>query len=249
MKVATDVLEVLDRAETNGPRLVLTGQLDRKLYTATAKAIEAAGGKWNRKERAHVFADDAAEAIEQILLTGEVVSAKQQFGYFPTPAAVVDRLVDLADLSRGMDVLEPSAGRGAIAVPLAELGLFVSCIELQERNAAYLAGLDVTGINNVICGDFLTMEPRTMFDRIVMNPPFAKQADIAHVVHALNFLKPGGLLAAVMSAGVLFRAGLAAEFRDLVTKRGGTFEEVPEGAFKESGTGVRTVIAVIPRAA
>lgn len=249
MKVSTSVLEVLDRAKTDGPRLILTGTLDRKLYTDTAKAIEAAGGKWNRKERAHLFADDAAEAIEQILLTGEVVSVKQKFGYFPTPAPVVERLVDLADLSRGMDVLEPSAGRGAIAVRLAELGLFVSCVELQESNAAHLAGLDVTGIDNVVCGDFLNVEPRTAFDRVVMNPPFARQADIAHVVHALNFLKPGGLLVAVMSAGVMFRAGLAAEFRDLVAKRGGGFEELPEDAFKESGTGVRTVIAVIAKAA
>jgi 16S rRNA G1207 methylase RsmC len=35
-----------------------------------------------------------------------------------------------------------------------------------------------------------------------MNPPFARQADIHHVNHALKFLKPDGLLVSVMSAGV-----------------------------------------------
>lgn len=243
MKVPTTVLEVLDRAKTDGPRLILTGQLDRKLYTDTAKVLEAAGGKWNRKERAHLFPIDAAEAIEPVILTGEIVSKKQEFGYFPTPAPIVQRLIELADLKPGMTVLEPSAGRGAIAGPIAALGCHVDCIELQRDNALAISDAGIG--RDLAVADFLTVEPSPDYDRVVMNPPFARQQDIAHVLHARRFLRSGGLLVAVMSAGVMFRKGRAEQFRHLV----GSFEELPDGAFKESGTGVRTVIAVLPSAA
>lgn len=246
MKVATDVLSALDRAETDGPALRLTGQLDRSLYTATNKVLEAAGGKWNRYKKAHLFDGDAAEAIEPVILTGEITSKKQEFGYFPTPAPVVERLIGLADLKPGMTVLEPSAGRGAIAGPVAALGCVVDCIELQESNASAIFDADYAAL--VLVRDFMTTVPGIGYDRVVMNPPFAKQQDITHVEHALGFLKPGGLLVAVMSAGVMFRTGRAEEFRKLVADRGGSFEALPDGAFKDSGTGVRTVIAAVPAA-
>ncbi len=54
MRVEDDVLAVLSRAETNGNALVLIGQLDRLMYERTNKVLEAAGGKWNRKAKAHM---------------------------------------------------------------------------------------------------------------------------------------------------------------------------------------------------
>jgi predicted RNA methylase len=246
MKVPTSVLEVLDRAETDGPRLVLTGTLDRRLYLDTAKVLEAAGGKWNRKARAHLFDGDAADAIESVILTGEVISAKQQFGYFPTPAPIVQQLLGYARIEPGMRVLEPSAGRGAIALAAANAGAHVDCVEVQEQHAEAITAehhLDVT----VIVADFLTTDPQPVYDRVVMNPPFARQDDIRHVMHAHQFLKPGGLVVAVMSNGVTFRnTPLNREFRALLAAEGGELHQLPDGAFKESGTGVNTVIAAIP---
>lgn len=249
MKVPTTVLEVLDRAETDGPRLVLTGTLDRKLYLDTAKVLEAAGGKWNRKVRAHLFDGDAADAIEAVILTGEVVSAKQQFGYFPTPAPIVEQLLDLAAIKPGMRILEPSAGRGAIALAAAGAGALVDCVEVQADHADAIRDAhhpDVT----VLVADFLTTSPQPVYDRVVMNPPFARQADIAHVNHAWKAVKPGGRLVAVMSAGVTFRTTApAVTFRNQLEALGGELHPLPEGAFKESGTGVNTVIAVLPKPA
>jgi type I restriction-modification system DNA methylase subunit len=96
-------------------------------------------------------------------------------------------------------------------------------------------------------GCFLNQAPTPEYDRVVMNPPFAKQADIKHVMHALKFLKPDGKLVSVMSASVDFRDNkLTKEFRDLIAERGGRIEALPDGAFKESGTMVRTVIVEIP---
>lgn len=247
MKVSTDVLAVLDRAETKGNTLRLIGTLDRKLYLDTDKVLKAAGGKWDRKQRAHLFDGDAADAIEPVILTGEIVSARQQFGYFPTPAPVAQRVIDHARIEPGMRVLEPSAGRGALALAAVRAGAFVDCVEIQPEHANALTA-ERERNTTVLCADFLTTDPQPAYDRVVMNPPFARQADITHMLHAYKALRPGGRLVAVMSAGVAFReTALTREFWALLKDVDGWIEALPDDSFKESGTGVRTVLAVVPR--
>ncbi|PNE59895.1 SAM-dependent methyltransferase [Paraburkholderia fungorum] len=243
MKIANDVLATLSVAETTGSSLRLIGQLDRSLYERTNKVLEAAGGKWNRKAKAHLFYCDASDAIEQIILSGEI-TVPQDFGYFPTPPAVVERLIGLADVRAGHRVLEPSAGRGNIACAFREAS--VDCYELLPANVETLKSLGYDHWS-ITQADFLTIQPQPVYERIVMNPPFTKRADVHHVRHALRFLAPNGRLVSVMSAGVLFRADkLTADFRDLVVARGGHFEDLPAGAFAAAGTAVNTIIAVIP---
>lgn len=250
MKIDEQVMSVLSVAQVIGNGVVLTGLLDRKLYEKTNKVLEATGGKWNRKEKAHVFAEDAATRIDQMLVSGEIEVPKDEFNYFPTPLAVVERLLALAAIRAGMTLLEPSAGTGAIAWPCAAAGATVDCYEIQQGNAFALAMNAPRELRRTAVADFLTVGPEPIYDRVVMTPPFAKQADIKHVTHALSFLKPGGLLVAVMSAGVVFRNDArTTEFRALVESRGGRIEPLPENSFKASGTGVNTVIAVIPEAA
>lgn len=244
MKVDNEVLAVLDRAHTDGNSLFLVGQLDRRLYERTNKVLEAAGGKWNRKAKAHIFDGGAADAMEQIILTGEI-TVPQDFGFFPTPAPVVERLIELADITPGMTALEPSAGTGNIVAGLHAAGAVVDAIELLDKN---IAALKSQGLATLIgTGDFLETPAQPLYDRVVMNPPFERQADIKHVAHALRFIKPGGLLVSVMSASVTFRDNkLTADFRALIRERGGDIEALPEGSFKSSGTGVNTVIVTIP---
>jgi predicted RNA methylase len=248
MRVDNEVLNVLSNAETDGAVLKLVGQLDRALYTRTNKVLEAAGGKWNRKNQGHVFDGDAADAMEQIILTGEIASTKtkaQQFGAFFSPPKVADRVIELAGIAPGMLMLEPSAGKGALAYPAALAGAIVHCVEFMDSNFAALAG--DARLGKVLHADFLTLTPSPIYDGVVMNPPFDKQADIKHVLHALKYLKPDGLLVSVMSSGVTFRDNkLTTEFRDLIRARGGDIEALPEGSFKESGTMVNTVIVTIP---
>ncbi|ARU96192.1 restriction endonuclease subunit M [Tatumella citrea] len=249
MRVDNEVLNVLSACQCSGNNLVLTGQLDRNLYTRTNKVIEAAGGKWNRKAKAHVFDIEAAERIEQIILTGDVAVPKDDFEYFPTPPGVVMHVIHLADIRDGMMVLEPSAGKGAIAKAAhdAAADVMVDMYELMPANndALHAMNLRLSGIGEPV--DFLTVAPTPIYDRVVMNPPFGRQADIKHVTHALKFLKPGGLLVSVMSSSVTFRSNkLTSDFRELIDNRGGHIEELPDGSFKSSGTMVNTVIVVIP---
>lgn len=247
MQVSNDVLAVLSSAQANENQVQLVGQLDRSLYTKVNKVLEAAGGKWDRKAKAHVFSAPAADRLDQIILSGSVEVPKDEFNFFPSPPAVVERLMRLAGIKAGMRVLEPSAGLGAIAYACAEAGAEVDCYEIQQGNAAILALSAPHDLGRTRVADFLTVAPEPVYDRVVMNPPFLKQADIKHVMHAHQFLKPGGLLVSVMAAGITFRTDArTAAFNAFLQERGGHVEELPENSFKASGTGVHTVIITIP---
>ncbi|TIR34681.1 MAG: SAM-dependent methyltransferase [Mesorhizobium sp.] len=246
MKIAESVLAVLSAATFDGPRLMLPGQLDQADYVAVNKVLEANGGKWNRAAKAHVFPGESAEdAVEQAIATGEFRRVKQDLGQFDTPPLIVSLVIDVAEIEPGMVVLEPSAGIGKLASGAADEGGTVYAVEIDKARAAKLETIAVA----VIEGDFLTLDPDQFdqFDRVVMNPPFARQADIDHVRHAYKFLNPEGRLVSVMSAGVQFRQDRkAVEFREFVDMRGGSIDRLPEGSFEPSGTSVNTCIVVIP---
>jgi predicted RNA methylase len=244
MKISQDVMQVLDRAEVDGNQLRLTGQLDRKLYADVNKVLEAIGGKWSRGAKAHVFDTLVVDVLDPIMETGEYSRTKQDFGQFDSPEDVVARVIQLAGIEPGMVVLEPSAGLGNIAKAAEAAGGKVTAIEIDAKRCGTLAGLtNITAHNH----DFLSQTPTAHFERVVMNPPFAKQADIEHVLHAYQCLKSGGRLVSVMSASVLFRENSKTEaFRAFVDSRGGTFERLPDASFAQSGTAVHTCIVVIP---
>ena len=246
MKINDNILQVLSASKVIGNELHLQGQLDRKMYMDVNKVIEAAGGKWSRKATCHIFEQDAEERIDQIILSGEVEIPKDEFSYFPSPPAVVDKLLELAEITEGMVILEPSAGKGAIAFACVAEGAEVHCIEWKSDNYNFLR--DSCEFSVVTCADFLEIKPIIeWYDRVIMNPPFEKQADIKHVMHAHKFLKPDGLLVSVMSAGVLFRSDRrTTEFRAFVESKGGHFEKLPDGSFKGSGTMVSSCVVSIP---
>lgn len=241
---AASDLAVLALCETDGNKLRITTQLDRKLYTAVNKALVAAGGKWNTRQQAHLFPGDAGPVLASLLNDGQVeTDSDRQF--FETPPEVVNQLFDLADLEPDMVALEPSAGRGAIASVLWPHVEFVDCIELHQPYADVIERAGYA--RNLWVGNFLTMEPQPVYDRVVMNPPFADGMDIRHVRHALRWLAPGGLLVSVMAGGIMFRDERKhRELRGLVDAAGGGFEKLPARAFHSSGTDVDTVVAVIP---
>lgn len=245
-KLSEEVLAVLSTANIEGNCVKLAcGQLDRKLYQEVNKALEAIGGKWNRNAQGHIFANDPEEALDNAIVTGQVAPPSKN-GYFPTPKAIVMKLCDLADLKPGQDVLEPSAGQGAISTELYHRGAKVFACELLEANRKVLLGDGMPPISLFAESDFMKLETGQKFDRVVMNPPFEKRQDVKHVMKAFSMLKMGGKLASVMSAGVKFREdNLGREFREFVEEHDGRIIDLLKGSFKESGTGVNTVIVVM----
>lgn len=244
-QIATDVLKVLDAAIVEGSKVILTGQLDRKLYTETDKVLQAAGGKWNRSAKAHVFEGDAAEVLEPIILTGQYSRTKQDFGQFDTPPALAADIAMRADIFPGAGTLEPSVGIGNLAFAAEAFGATLHGYEVDAKRY-HIAKDRCVFEGGLRLSDFLNSHPEPVFDRVVMNPPFAKQDDIRHVLHAFKFLKPGGRLVSIMSASTMFRANkLAADFRDFVAAHGGTIELLPEASFKSAGTTVSSCVVTI----
>jgi predicted RNA methylase len=209
-------------------------QLDRALYQATAKIIENAGGKWNRNARRHLFRSDPL-ALLGMIESGKTESQQQKFQAFFTPNELAMKVAKMADV-KGKDILEPSAGDGALADACRELGAkSVCCVEINPECAR---GLDERFVTTEM--DFLKLVPipEWPFDRVVMNPPFTKGQDIKHVNHALQFLKPGGKLVAIMAGNDKSKWFDSLEWCYEI-------EDVPAGAFKESGTNVTTIIVTI----
>jgi len=246
--VEIDVMRVLAELEIDGPYVRITEQLARNMYGRVNRVLEALGGKWDRRQKAHVFKDDPQDRIDTVLLTGRVAKPLN-FGFFETPPPMVDDVVSQADLRPGHRSLEPEGGTGMIADSVREIvgpeNLVV--VELQPANVAVLREKG----HHVIEGDFLTMTNLGSFDRIVMNPPFSvtgkPQADIEHVEHAWGMLNPKGRLVSIMSGSVVFRENRKTQsFRELVGQYG-EITENPEGAFRASGTLVRTVTVTLDR--
>lgn len=182
--------------------------------------------------------DELKRKINAVKLSGNIP------GYFPTPPAVVQEMMNAAQVKDYHLVLEPSAGDGAILAALPP-DCFSVALEVNHTlcEILKLRGFDVTP------EDFLQREPgKLRFDRVLMNPPFENQQDSRHVMHAFKFLKPGGRLVAIMAPGWQTRdSKQAEEFRAWFEQNRGMVVALPEGSFKESGTGVSTVMVIVDR--
>lgn len=251
-KLSEEALEALAQATAQGAIIRLgPDQLDRKVYVEVDKALKAAGGKWNRKLRGHVF-DLYYVNTQQVLDNlrgGSYVDRKKVHAQFESPEPVVERLMELADVQAGMKVLEPSAGTGNIVAACLERSAKVTAIEIQDecveamrRRFEHIA--DVT----VSKGDFLEIRFEQEFDRVVMNPPFTRGADVDHVVRAWDFVAPGGRLVAVMSASAKsleFSARAKGTWLYECIANYGRVEDLPEDSFE--GTSVRTCVVVMDK--
>lgn len=240
-KLTPELLGIISRLVVSSAPYVakiVDGQLDRKTYVALNEALEAIGGKWNRGKAGHLFADDPTDTIEALLLTGEY-KTKFAGDFFQTPVELTRRMVAWA-VRAGELVLEPSAGHGRIAAEVLKVTERLTCIEVDPKRADELTK---TLAHPVTCFDFLKFPvTQHLFDAVVMNPPFSKGQEARHILHAMKFLRSGGRLAAVASAGVTFReTALYRELRAVITQ-GGDIEDLPPGTFKSEGTAVNTVL-------
>nr|WP_298689497.1 DUF3560 domain-containing protein [uncultured Dongia sp.] len=186
------------------------------------------------EERAGKF-----EALKDGLRQGvKMITAPQ---LFPTPAALAARVVILAGIEAGAEVLEPSAGTGSLlrALPADETEKpgHVVAIEINRDLADQLDHSGLAGA--VVNADFLELTPEIigLYDIVLMNPPFENAADIKHIQHARAFLKPGGRIVAICANGPRQRR----ELMDMATH----WEDLPAGSFAASGTQVNAALLVI----
>lgn len=244
MKLTTEQIEILEDGRIEWNKFYLQGQLDRKQYMSINEVLETIGLKWNRKEKAHIFDGDMLEeAIAEIIESGECETLKEtikKFQFYPTPSEVVEYMITLADLEDGNSILEPSAWKWAIAKFFPK-NSNVTLVELNQECYECLKNDPEIDTIDIVNMDFLEYSS-TAFDRIIMNPPFAKSQDVKHILHAYSMLKKWGVLVSVASSSIQYRTGALYEsLKDLDPE----FLELPAWSFKESGTMVNSVIVVL----
>lgn len=226
-------------------------------WAQVKKVFVALGAEWKTRAKGFLFPPgvDGEGVLELAQQTGRIVDPKV-VGFFPTPAALADSVVWMMNLGRmelhvrnerrKLRVLEPSAGKGSLIKALARAmpgKCEVDYCELLPENQAVLR--EECGGATFKEADFLGWLPPAPYDGVLMNPPFAGRDDVRHVLHAWNHaLRPGGRLAAIMSAGVLYRDDVHTKVLRGLIEQHGRFERLPADAFKESGTMVQTVVAL-----
>lgn len=238
--------------------------LARGLYLEVNAGLEALGGIWKRKLKAHQFADDPTGQIQAILAEGGFHDGKRDLQQFFTPPALALQLVSRLQRMRsraGLNTaLEPSAGKGAIASILGQMARRLVCVEKDPGLGNHLQGrvqaadglhprLELfVDVGDFLGEDLLYTKRYAPFDSCAMNPPFHGGQDVAHVTRAYRLLAPGGCLVGIMAGGVTFRKDKkTAAFRILLDEASGTVEDLPDGSFSESGTNVKVVMVTMRR--
>lgn len=254
-KLDDDVAEVLrtrldyvnEKPGVFGVRI--TGDLlERNLYERANKTLIKLGGKWKGgKTQMHLFASDPAEAIAAAFGGGQVLDRKKTFQFFETPPELAARMVKLAELRPDQRILEPSAGRGAIADVInermpEECELWV--IELDLANVEFL---QKRNYYKAVQGDFLSAtrdEFPGLFDRILMNPPFSGGQDVEHVRHAYELLRHGGILVAIMSTSAWNNSDKRSkEFRDWMDEVPIDLEDdLPSSTFADTNVAAKLIV-------
>ena len=191
----------------------------------TLKDINRALAEW--------YGDVLPDVDERPTKARASTAVAKDLQYYPTPAALAERIVGNLYIRKGDRVLEPSCGCGRLLDALCAAGADVLGIEVDPGRAAEARAKG----HAVQCANFLETVPTGDFDHVVMNPPFWGKLYARHVEHALRYLKPGGTLTAILPATARYDHGLL----------DGSWQDLPVGSFSESGTNVNTVVLTMHR--
>jgi len=246
--ITPEIQDILNRSIVTESKLILPNeQLDRKLYVAVNNVLENIGGKWNRKEKAHIFTSDPRPKLNLVMEAGKVIDEKKLYQAFFTPALLAKQVAEMAEVQSEY-VLEPSAGNGSLAKACLDASAIrIIAVELNPAFIGELKQVISYEDGSIIEGNFLDISVSDIgkFSRVVMNPPFTKNQDIKHISHALNFLDTGGILTSIVMGDE--RRTALSKFLGEVMAQGLAYhaEPLPENSFKESGTLVKSSVLQI----
>jgi hypothetical protein len=212
-------------------------------------ALDGVGGKAYDEENARIAKlTPFDQALTYYYAKGKrTESRRNREGkeWYATPEPLGYKMIEWAGVHAGDEVLEPSAGDGAIGrfVPSdANLTMIEPTESLVSR-----AKMANTGAN-VIVDAFESLGTNNKYHAIVMNPPYGNAGSIAikHVMKAFEHLYDGGRIVALIPRGAMDQKlsdWLGAKKDAYVT---GTIE-LPQSTFKNAGTGVMTRIVLIEK--
>lgn len=136
--------------------------------------------------------------------------AREGNDYFATPEPLGQKMVEWARIEPGNDVLEPSAGHGAIARWFPESARRT----VVEPSAELASRLMLATDAKVRQHTFENLDIVNKYDRIVMNPPFGAGGKTAmqHLEKAFRHLRAGGRIVAIVPDGPSMDKRLAGFF-------------------------------------
>ncbi len=185
-------------------------------------------------------------------------------GFFPTPPALVTRMLSLVPIRSHDLVLEPSAGKGDIADSVRPLLYPENLVHVCEINHTLTEILIKKGHLHVGY-DFLQYDGSSVdnsspaqsipnifsrYNVILMNPPFEHGQDMDHVQHAYSLLAENGMLVSLVSSACFFRNDKkTAAFRSWLQSTRVEIHDVEARSFTNAfrSTGVNCKIIVISK--
>lgn len=208
---------------------------------------------------AEYYGEVLPDGVEKAATSADIkrsTAVSKNLQFYRTPEKTVKRVLQDVYLREGMKILEPSAGDGAFVKEILKApGVTVDAIEIDFDRAAILSCLPRDpGRMNVQVANFLNVAPRPEYNAVIMNPPFYGTHWMQHVMHAWDFLAPGGQLVAILPVTAdVGETTKHAQFRAWVEKNdwrgyGSRFRDLPEGSFEESGTMINTVVLTMQKA-
>ncbi|APQ14653.1 hypothetical protein BJP27_24070 (plasmid) [Pseudomonas oryzihabitans] len=176
-----------------------------------------------------------------------IVGLNVGLDFFPTPKGEASNMARLAQITKGMRVLEPSAGNGNLADAARAAGAEVDVIEISDSLRKIL---EAKGYN-LVAYDFMEFTPEQPYDAILMNPPFSNRRDAEHIRRAFGMLKPGGHLVAIAGESVFNGSDAkAVAFREWLDLHGAEVEPLAQGTFQDktllatTGANARRIVMV-----
>lgn len=150
-----------------------------------------------QEKRHWQFPYEIGHTLNTIVATGLIPDTKSH-QFYPTPRLIAEYVARAIELKQGEKLLEPEAGRGDLLACIDANPEDVTCIEVAPLFADILLG---KGYTNTVCCDFMKwseVNAGYQFDKIVMNPSYSLGRHREHTLAALEHLKVGGRLVAVL---------------------------------------------------
>ena len=154
-----------------------------------------------RNELSNVSDDSTGIRGEITGVGGSSPSQRTKIQATMTPSWLGADMVALANIQHGDDILEPSAGNGAIVKQILKVmpdKCYLTAIELNKELFKELKNISESFWYDPCQGNFL-LNPiymRAGYDRIIMNPPHRYGVD--HVGKAYGLLRNSGRLVALL---------------------------------------------------
>lgn len=224
-----------DGMETRAPNRGLT---IRKFQNGNAHVIFDKDALLDiNRALAEFYGDVLPDAEEEDAKPRASTAVSKDLQFYWTPEKVVQEALSFAGLYAPRQyeenpvrhrVLEPSCGDGRILDGIRKIGHLGFGIEYHAGRAAEARAKG----HSVLTANFLEQPARAEFDFVIMNPPFYGRHYAKHVRHAEKFLKPGGILVAILPSTARYDHG----------ELDGSWQDLPVASFSEAGTNVPTAM-------